>query len=384
MHIADRMADQSHGSYSFVVQCESESSRRWVFRGRHGLRWLDEHDVDEDSQPPVGQITLSFAFMVAVRHQLPLSLADEDDDELSEEIHFNVDLDAGTITYVNGESRASFSLPFQRKDSFQPRSQHTTHITVAVDELVKAGSFLTVNPGPYEEEFIDAIGVEPFVQCGFQGHLLVMTRDWTRFTGPVITTTVPARGTYTGEFSMHALCASQDFFFLDTFPNNTTMKFTFSDEEPHMCELVGENLGFRFSLQSEHVFQHRNQLEVALTLGQYSVDIERDTTGGASPVIALRTQERDVTVTIIPATARTDAYVRMSTVIAADVEWSLQLGTEINAWNDSWTTVKLVHADNALSAVADVSHSSFTAVADVLEDLVAKATIVDDFIGAVL
>lgn len=383
MQVADRMADQSLGSYSFVAQFESESLRRWVFRSQHGLRWLDEHDVDQ-SQPECGQITLSYAFMVAIRHQLPLEVVADYDNDTPKEIHFVVNLDAKTITYINDDTRATFTLPFQRKDSFQPRVQHTSHITVAVEDLVKAGSFLIVNPGPYEEEYINAIGVEPFVTCTFQGHLLLMTRDWTRFTGPVVTTTVRARGTFSGDFSMHALSASQDFFFLDTFPDNHHMDFTFSNDEPNMCELVGKNLGFRFAMQDEHVFEHRTQLEVALTLGEHPVEVERDINGGAGPVIKARTQDRDITVTIIPATAHTDAYVRISTVIAAEIEWTQQLGTEVNAWNDAWNTVKLVYVSNSLCAVADVSHSSFTTVADVVHDLVRKATIVDDFIGAVL
>ena len=90
------------------------------------------------------------------------------------------------------------------------------------------------------------------------------------------------------------------------------------------------------------------------------------------------------TATLTPGQNGVGHYVRLSTDIASDIPWSDALGVEVNAWNDRWPSVKLVHADGVLRAIADMPVSAMPAMADAVVDLTEKAQVVDDLIAAVL
>jgi hypothetical protein len=112
--------------------------------------------------------------------------------------------------------------------------------------------------------------------------------------------------------------------------------------------------------------------------------VARDTRRGWNPIVVIDAGSREVTATIVPVQDQRGVYIRLETEIAADVEWTTELATEINSWNDQWPTVKLVFVNNAVRAIADLPAAGLDGLADAVVDLVAKAQIVDDLIGAVL
>jgi hypothetical protein len=134
----------------------------------------------------------------------------------------------------------------------------------------------------------------------------------------------------------------------------------------------------------EHVLQYRTRIEMALHMADAEFTVTRDNRRGWNPTVIIGAGSREVTATIVPAQDQRGVYIRLDTEIAADVQWSTELATEINSWNDQWPTVKLVFVNNAVRAIADLPAAGLDGIADVVVDLVAKAQIVNDLIGAVL
>lgn len=114
------------------------------------------------------------------------------------------------------------------------------------------------------------------------------------------------------------------------------------------------------------------------------LEVKRDERLGWDPVVVVEAGARTVTATITSIDNGRVHFIRLKTDIASDIPWTAELATEINAWNDQWPTVKLLHTDNVVQAIADVPMSALPGVADTVVDLVAKAQIVDELIAAVL
>jgi hypothetical protein len=112
--------------------------------------------------------------------------------------------------------------------------------------------------------------------------------------------------------------------------------------------------------------------------------VKRDSRIGWDPVVVVEAGDRTITATITEASNGSTHYVRLKTDIISDIPWTSELATEINAWNDQWPTVKLLHADNVVHVVADVPMAALSDIAGTVVDLVSKAQIVDELIAAVL
>jgi hypothetical protein len=79
-----------------------------------------------------------------------------------------------------------------------------------------------------------------------------------------------------------------------------------------------------------------------------------------------------------------DTTLRASTMVLVDAPWNVEIASEINAWNNQWINVKLIHHNQSLIAVCDFPVTSIDNVSNIVRDLVTKAATVDQVIGVLL
>ena len=368
-----RHAPQPVGEYVCTVEFGT-LNHTWFFREQNITSWfLTETGEDE---PTSGSLDIPAYFLEAI-NQL---LAHVDDNDV--ELHIN--RDANTITYSAKQSHFTATLPTQPQRP--PRSQHprSSRVHVNTAHFAQVGPFLSSIPVdiPEDEDGHPAV-FQPFITFTYDGTDLVISRDWTKLGGPVLTMRVQAGGDYRGSFSMYAPAAAREFFLADAYGSGALV-FEFSDEEPHVCKLTNTTWGIDIQLANEYVFKYRRRLEAALSAGDTELEVKRDSRIGWDPVVVVEAGNRTITATITEAENGSSHYVRLKTDIISNIPWTPELATEINAWNDQWPTVKLLHTDTVVQVVADVPMASLSDISGTVVDLVAKAQIVDELIGAVL
>lgn len=368
-----RHAPQPIGEYVCTVEF-GQLHHTWLFREQNITSWFLSETGDEE--PTSGSLDIPAYFLDAI-NQL-LAHVEYDD------VEFHVNRETNTITYSSKQTHFSATLPTQPQRP--PRSQHqrSSRVHVNTEHFAQVGPFLSSVPVdiPEDEDGHPAV-LQPFITFTYDGTDLLITRDWSKLSGPVLTMRVQAGGDYRGSFSMFAPAVAREFFMVDLYGGGALV-FEFSDEEPHICKLTNTTWGIDIQLANEHVFKYRRRLEAALAAGDTELEVQRDSRIGWDPVVVVEAGDRIVTATITEADNGSTHYVRLKTDIMSDIPWSPEVATEINAWNDQWSTVKLLHTDTAVQAVADVPMAALSDIAGTVVDLVAKAQIVDELIGAVL
>ncbi|MCE2736172.1 MAG: hypothetical protein LW600_06720 [Ilumatobacteraceae bacterium] len=372
---AVRHAQDSIADSTFTVQF-TPTHCMWWFRRQNVNMYLSTAD-DGEERPHAGVLTLPVHFFDSIR-QLLL-----DDEEI--DVELQIDLNANTITYSSHDCTFSSTLPQQLGTTPPALAERSTRIIVNAPQIAQIGPFLRSVPIalPEDEDGSPYSGHLPFVTFTYDGVKLTVTRDWSRLDGPTLSITVPAGGDYRGSFSVFAPVFAQEIYLSDTYTQGA-LTFAFNDEQPNICHVSSPRFGMVVELGYEHVLQYRTRIEVALHMADAEFEVARDTRRGWNPTVVINAGAREVTATIVPAQDQRGVYIRLDTEIAADVQWSTELATEINSWNDQWPTVKLVFVNNAVRAIADLPAAGLDGIADVVVDLVAKAQIVNDLIGAVL
>lgn len=371
--MAMRHAADPIGSRTFTVEF-LPNSRLWRFEEQNVTSWYHESDVEG---PESGLLTVSVYFFEAVRQNLV-----EDSDDFWVELL--VDLTARTITYRANDCEFSASLPDQRLNPFPAVAERTSRVIVQAPHIAQIGPFLSAIPVslPDHEDGHTSVFL-PFINFTYDGVRLTISRDWSQFDGPVLTLTVPAGGDYRGTFSMLAPLVAREIYFADLYSQGP-LTFEFSDTSPHVCHIATRQWGMSVVMAHQHVFEHRHKLHIALTAGIEGLLFHTDERIGWDPIVVFTAGERSVTATITEGEKNRGRYVRVNTDIVSDLPWSPELATEINAWNDQWPAIKLLHKDGVLRAIADVPVAAIPGISAVVLDLVEKAQIVDDLIAAVL
>lgn len=369
-HGHDSIADST-----FTVQF-TPTHCTWWFRRQNITMYISTED-DGEERPQTGILTLPVHFFDSIRQLL---LDDEEND-----IELHIDLTANTIRYSSHECTFTATLPQQGAYTPPSRPERSTRIIVNAPQIAQIGPFLRSVPVslPENEDGSPYSGHLPFVTFSYDGVKLTVTRDWSRLDGPTLTITVPAGGDYRGSFSVFAPVFAQEIYLSDTYTQGA-LTFAFNDEQPNICHVSSPRFGMVVELGYEHVLQYRTRIEMALNMANAEFTVARDTRRGWNPTVVINAGLREVTATIVPVQDQRGVYIRLDTEIATDVQWSTELATEINSWNDQWPTVKLVFVNNAVRAIADLPAAGLDGLADAVVDLVAKAQIVNDLIGAVL
>ncbi len=299
----------------------------------------------------------------------------------ADEVVLKFDLDANTVTYVAKKVSISTTLPAQTDPPVIPTWERTSRVFFHGPVLPHVGAFLLSNPIGDGDD--DVLAVSPFIEASFDGDQLTLTRDWSRHGGPVLSMSVEAGGDFRGSFSMFADVFARELY-IGGADADGLVAIEFNDDEPHVCRVPFFDTTLAVNLGFEHVFEYRRTLEMSLQYGDAELVVERDSRIGWDPTVVVTAGSRTVLATLTPGQNGLGHYVRLSTDIASDIPWSSTLAAEVNAWNDRWPTVKLVHIDGVLRAIADMPVSAMPAMAGAVVDLADKAQVVDDLIAAVL
>jgi hypothetical protein len=299
----------------------------------------------------------------------------------ADEVVLKFDLDANTVTYVAKKVSISTTLPAQTDPPVIPTWERTSRVFFHGPVLPHVGAFLLSNPIGDGDD--DVLAVSPFIEASFDGDQLTLTRDWSRHGGPVLSMSVEAGGDFRGSFSMFADVFARELY-IGGADADGLVAIEFNEHEPHICRVPFFDTTLAVNLGFEHVFEYRRTLEMSLQYGDAELVVERDSRIGWDPTVVVTAGSRTVLATLTPGQNGLGHYVRLSTDIASDIPWSSTLAAEVNAWNDRWPTVKLVHIDGVLRAIADMPVSAMPAMAGAVVDLADKAQVVDDLIAAVL
>lgn len=361
------------GSYVCTVEF-GDNNHTWFFEEQNVTSWFWTQ-ADED-QPTSGSLDVPVYFLEAVREMLP--------DDNFDNVDFFIDRDANTISMKSKQCTFSATLPPQKACSPRVERRRSSRLHVHVEHFAQIGSFLTAIPVdlPEDEDGHPAV-FQPFITFSYDGTDLVVSRDWTRYDGPVLTMRVPAGGSYRGTFSMYAPVVAREIYLSDIHASGALV-FEFFDDEPHLCKVGNTNWGFDIQLANEHVFKYRRMLESLLSGGDAELEVTHHPYFAWDPVVVVKAGSRSVTATITPDEKGEAKFIRLNTDIVSDLSWSTELATEINAWNDQWPAVKLVFTDGVLHALADMPIGAIAGISESVVDLVAKAQIVDELIAAVL
>jgi len=344
--------------------------------------WFCESNVNSyleypgDGEEFEGAVTLPVYLLKAIADS---KLADDES-----EVELNIDTTQETITYVSKECTFTVPLPHQRLACIADIPTRTHRIIVQTPHLAQLGAMLTQIPVYLPDEIDESMETEfPFVNFSYDGTDLVITRDWSRFHGPLLTMKIPAAGDYRGSFSIFGGIIAREFAQIDSYSQGI-FTFEFSDDHPSVCHMKCRDFGMVVEMGHEHVFRNRLRLETSLSCGDAELEVQRDSRIGWDSVVIVQAGTRTVTATITPHDSGEAQYIRLNTNIVSDLSWSAQLATEINAWNNQWPAVKLVFTDGVLHAVTDVPIGAIGTISDSVVDLTEKAQIVDELIAAVL
>jgi hypothetical protein len=301
----------------------------------------------------------------------------------SDEVVLVFDLDANTVTYIAHKVNISTTLPLQTDPPEIPTWTRTSRVFFHGPVLTHVGAFLVSNPVASDGVDDDVPGITPFITASFDGDTLTLSRDWSRHGGPVLSLAVEAGGDFRGSFSMFADVLARELY-VEGGDAEGLVAIEFNEHEPHVCRIPFFQTTLAVNLGFEHVFEYRRTLEMSLQFSEAELVVERDPRIGWDPTVVVTAGSRTVLATLTPGQNGLGHYVRLSTDIASDIPWSSTLAAEVNAWNDRWPTVKLVHTDGILRAIADMPVSAMPAMAGAVVDLTEKAQVVDDLIAAVL
>ncbi len=349
-----------------------EDYRLWTFSQANVTMTISA--FADTGSPESGHITLPVHFFTS------MELARVSGE--SDEVVLRFDTEANTVTYFAKKASFSTTLPDQTEPAVVPTWKRTSRVFFHGPVLAHLGAFLVSNPiGSDGDEDFD--GITPFIHCSFDGEQLTLTRDWSPHGGPVLSMSVEAGGDFRGSFSMFADVIAREFY-VGSSDHQGLFAIEFNEEEQHICRISTVNTSYAVSLGFEHVYEYRRSLELSLTFSDAELTVQRDNRIGWDPTVVVTAGSRTVLATLTPGRNGLGHYVRLTTDIATDVPWTTSLAAEVNAWNDRWPSVKLVHVDGVLRAIADMPVSAMPAMAGAVVDLTEKAQIVDDLIAAVL
>lgn len=372
---AIRHAPSEVGNYSFTVQFGVDTYR-WFFVEENVTTWFDTEAGDVEDAPTSGLLTLPVYFLDAIRQT--------DYESASDCIELRISRTDGSITYKTEHVSFSTALPQQAVGPFPGQKESSSRIFISSDVLAQAGMMLQATPVvvPRDKDGFP-VTYEPFAEFSYDGTDLVVSRDWSKMKGPVVSMRVHVGGDYRGTFSMFAPFVARELTLASAYGDSTTT-IEFYDEQPNICRVSGKSWGVEIQLAHEYVVKYRSDVEEALTMCDAEIDLVPDTCEGWNPVVEMQVNSRTVTAAITPDVATGATYVRLNTNIISNLEWTEDVARELNSWNDQWPTVKLLHTDGVVHVVADVPVAAIPTLGDTVIDLVTKAQIVDDLIAAVL
>jgi hypothetical protein len=290
-----------------------------------------------------------------------------------------VDFKKLSLAIVNLDTRIEIDLPKQHKKPYVYGLVADLKIEVQPKELAHLGRAMEIIPIAIDNE--NSVKILPFIEFTYSDNWLTAQRDWSHFGGPVVKVRIPARGEGSHSFSAYPHAVARELYFADIYGSDP-LYFCFSDSTPNIALIHGETWGMRVELGNETVFEHRSSL--VDTLSENEIDVDTDERIGWSPTINCHFDGSDVSVEIVKGLAGQPDYFRLSTVVLPDSPWNLEIASEINAWNNQWTNVKLVRHETNLVALRDVVAEELDLTPEAVVDLVKKSKVVAEVVSVFL
>ena len=360
--MAERFAPVPRGDYSVALQF-TPGSQRWIMEEHNCVATLTASGAPG---PRDGAVVLPLHFL----HNLSILFSDAGS--------FPIQIDSlkKTAQFEYGNESLSTTLPLQDFDNSRSEFVASQQVVVSPHALVRLGSVLRSCPIDFGE---NEEGLPmPFTVLNITHSSLTATRNWAAFGGASTSMTIEAQGDFEGTVSYFPDPMNREMLFNEV-EEDGFVTISFSTETPNIAMMTGGNWALRFDLGHEHVFHYRRLIEGQLVGDGMNVEIDERI--GWNPTVQVRVDERLVDVDIIPGLTVLDATLRASTVVLVDAPWTLEMASEVNAWNDQWASVKLVYQDSSLYAVCDFPVSSIESVSGLVRDLAAKTALVDQVIG---
>ena len=347
---ATRFAPVPMAPFSLVVQCIA-GLRRWWVREANVLAWCEFPVADGEAAPSV---PVPYHFL---RDLDSLAMYEDSADVV-------VSLDDVTLSAASGGGTLVSGFTGLRDDWAAPDFDETESFTIEADDVARAGLMLTTTVTESSEHF----PWFPFTTLMVRDGSATFTRDWSDHGLHPVRFSVPATGDLSRSVSFYneAVCrelAEQDV-------TAGPVRFSLSDSVPHQLRIACGNQGMLVDLGSQVVLRHRVDIEAALRAA--GMEPESDDRPGWNPLINVRSGEHRAVIALTLGTSHFSSFGRVSITVAEDLPWTHELGSEINAWNDKWTSVRIVHIDNALVIVHDVPAAAFERFGPVIADMVEK------------
>lgn len=362
---AERFAPIPRGDYSVAVRF-TPGSQRWIIQEHNCTAWITS---DDSSGPETGTLVLPLHFLV----NLTLLFSDV------ETFPVLVDFSQKNAIFQYGPEAVITSLPHQECDIPNLEFVPSSHVVIPARALLHLGSLLANCPVDIGENAGDL--PLPFCVLEISGFAIKATRNWGAFGGATTSLIVEAHGDFAGVVSYFPDPMNREMLFAEL-EEDGAVTLGFSTETPNIALMSSDNWAMRFELGFEHVYQYRRLIEGQLLSENMDVDVDERT--GWNPTVRVRVEERLIDIDIVGGLTVIDATLRASTVVLVDAPWTLELASEVNAWNDQWASVKLVYQGASLFAVCDFPNTGVDHVSGIVRDLVAKAALVDQVIGVFL
>jgi len=363
--MADRFAPTVHADYSMLLHITS-GKHRWNMREDNVTAWIDFLTTSGDEEHFV-VVPLHFLNTIGYMYPELFTYVIEFDPALS------------TLTFTSESDVMCVTVPHKELEPVNLQSISTSHIEFDSADLARFGNSLLVHPTNTEENEDNL--PYPFLRLTVCHSSVHGTRNWAAFDGPVIEHTVKATSTFEGMIEMYAYPICREMAYLRHVPS-TNVSLAFSASTPEVAMMTADNWGMRIDLGTEGVAFYRTRIEGQLLIDD--MEVELDTRIGFNPIVQVQENERLVDIAIVGGATVVDTTLRASTMVLVDAPWNLDIASEINAWNNQWVNVKLIHQNQSLVAVCDFPVTSIDYVSTIVRDLVAKAATVDQVIGVLL
>lgn len=361
-NMARRFAPSTRNGYRVQVQFGA-TERIWAMWEQNVVGY---QKFDDFNEPHLGFLTLAInalEFMAEMcEHEYQVSVA--------------VNFATNTFTASVPTSSFTMDLPIQKQSPYNLIRHPDIIIKAAAADIARMGHFLDDIPVALDEDNLpDHL---PFVEFSSDYKKLTASRNWSGWDSGVVSFTVPVTASQPHNFSCFPSTLPREMYFSDL-NNCEEISFLFSTTTPHLMYVEGDNWGLRVELGVEIAYKYRGAIERQLT--ENGISVETDSRIGFDPVVQCSYKDVPITLEIMKGSAGRADYIRLSNTVLADCPWNLDIATEVNDWNNSWASVKLVYRNNSLEVVREVNAEHISVLADAVTDLARKSEVVSQVVN---
>ena len=359
------------GEATHVRLARSHSGRRWICAEENVVGTL-EIECDDPADDPVlafldGLGTDHFDIPERLLAVLPSALPAE-----AEEVVLGYDPHEGTVALIDGIHDLSMS--------------HVDAGPMPAWIDTSPGHIVDIDPDPVLTVFgrrpvaLDEDQLPPFVRILLTGQRVEFSRDLTPWGLGVERVGMAADVQYRADLAFHSpvalvhLAESRD--------PTCTVEMAFFFNWPLLVRFAQDDwmlwvIGGHRSVTAAHP-----GVAIAIERAGWTVDDGPD--GGPSGNLSARRGEDRVTVRLLPVLGDSGAVVRIECEVDGRIPWSDELGREIAALNAAWPGDKVLHRDDRLVVVRDLSGGATDVMGWLIDYVIDRARTLTEVVGVFL